>query len=172
VIVIARLIRCPFPANRRGGLSNRTSSRLGSPRESGAGAVGISEATTAEAGIAGRRQIDDAITRFEAAFDNQVAHTGKLDSATDAILHSYVKAREALDAELVAVAAQANLRAAYHGEAFDQRKRELGEKFTAIKQQVAEQRSKYMAKLTEFEKEWNGTEAAEHAVGAFRKLFD
>jgi hypothetical protein len=145
---------------------------LGSPRESGAGAVGISEATTAEAGIAGRRQIDDAITRFEAAFDNQVAHTGKLDSATDAILHSYVKAREALDAELVAVAAQANLRAAYHGEAFDQRKRELGEKFTAIKQQVAEQRSKYMAKLTEFEKEWNGTEAAEHAVGAFRKLFD
>jgi hypothetical protein len=29
-----------------------------------------------------------------------------------------------------------------------------------------------MAKPTEFEREWKGTEAAEHAVVAFRTLFD
>jgi len=126
---------------------------------------------SAGAGAEGRKQFDDALTRFEAAFDEQVAQSGKtLDAATDAVLHSYVKARESLDAELEAVAAQAKIQAAYQGEAFDQRKRELGERFTAIKQQLEEQRSKYAGRLQEFEGEWK--QAAERAIGALRKLFD
>ena len=133
--------------------------------------IGRVNEAAADAGAAGRKQFDDALTRFEAAFDAQMAHSGKaLDAATDTVLRSYVKAREALDAELEAVAAQAKVQAAYQGEAFDQRKRELGEKFTAIKQQVEEQRSKYAGRLQEFEGEWK--QAAEHVVGAFRKLFD
>jgi hypothetical protein len=130
----------------------------------------IGRVTEAAAG-AGRAQIDNALARFEAAFDAQVAHSGKaLDAATDTVLRSYVKAREALDAELEAFAAHAKVQAAYQDEAFDQRKRELGERFTAIKQQVEEQRSKYAGRLQEFEGEWK--QAAEHVLGAFRKLFD
>ena len=100
-----------------------------------------------------------------------MAHSGKaLDAATDTVLRSYVKAREALDAELEAFAAHAKVQAAYQDEAFDQRKRELGERFTAIKQQVEEQRSKYAGRLQEFEGEWK--QAVDHVVVAFRKLFD
>ena len=156
---------------RQNDLAQDVRQKLASEIDGAKAQIGRVTEATADAGVAGRKQIDDALTRFEAAFDEQVAQSGKtLDAATDAILHSYVKARESLDAELEAVAAQAKVQAAYQGEAFDQRKRELGEKFTAIKQQLEEQRSKYSGRLQEFEGEWK--QAAEHAVGAFRKLFD
>jgi hypothetical protein len=156
---------------RQNDLATDVKQKLASEIDGAKAQIGRLTEATADAGAAGRKQIDDALSRFEAAFDEQVAQSGKtLDAATDAILHSYVKARESLDAELEAVAAQAKVQAAYQGEAFDQRKRELGEKFTAIKQQLEEQRSKYSGRLQEFEGEWK--QAAEHAVGAFRKLFD
>ena len=127
-------------------------------------------AAAADAGAAGRKQIDDTLARFESTFDAQIAESAKtLDAATSAVLQSYVKARDALGAELEAVTAHAKLQADYQGEAFERRKRELAEQFASIKQQAAEQRTKYAGKLHEFEGEWK--QAAERVVGALKKLF-
>jgi hypothetical protein len=127
-------------------------------------------AAAADAGAAGRKKIDDTLTRFEATFDEQMGGSARtLDAATSAVLQTYVKARDALDAELEAVTAHAKLQAAYQGEAFERRKRELAEQFASIRQQVAEQRTKYTGRLQEFEGEWK--QAAERVVEAFKKLF-
>jgi uncharacterized protein YaaN involved in tellurite resistance len=100
------------------------------------------------------KKIAGSIARFEAEADHQLAGAKEhLDAAYEAVTRRYVHACDALEAELEAAGERLKEEMAYHGVDLERHKRELNEKVTALKQQIAEQRKHYSEKWQQFQSE-------------------
>ena len=93
----------------------------------------------------------------------------KVDAAWDAMIHQYVSARDALDAELEAAAIRITSAEDKAGAAFEQGKKEIAKEIARFKQQLAEKRPQRTEKRAQFETELAA--GLDQIAKAFKRLF-
>ncbi len=132
--------------------------------------IALGKAETRDALETQRKKISDAIARLESNADKeQVQMQDKVDAAWDAMIHQYVSARDALDAELEAAGIRITSVEEKVGEAFEQGKKEIAQKIASFKRQLAEKRPQRIEKRAQFETELAA--GLDQIAKAFKRLF-
>src|SRR5512136_53639 len=94
--------------------------------------IALGKAETRDALETQRKKISDAIARLESDSDKELVQMqDKVDAAWDAMIHQYVSARDALDAELEAAGIRITSVEEKVGESFEQGKKELAKKIAS-----------------------------------------
>ena len=105
--------------------------------------IALGKAEAGDALEAQRKKIGDSVDHFEKLLDRELARVHeKFSARSDAVMRRYVRARDALIAELEAVTARIREETVHRGANLVRRKRELAEKVLRARQQLVEKRKR------------------------------
>lgn len=100
------------------------------------------------------KKLRESVAKFEVEAEGHLTGAEQhLSAAADTVMRPYVQASDALHAELQAAMARLKREVSERGPLVEQRKRELDEKISALKRQLAEQHKRHAEKWKQFQRE-------------------